>query len=90
MERTKYTDAGLDTRVKAIEKEFTGLSSQTNALRREMRAGFSEVRGEIEGVRADVRGVRADLAAFRSQMMWLVGFPAVSLVSLLGVAVLQQ
>ena len=83
MERTKYTDEVLDTRMQAIDKEFSRLFTETQELRREMRAGFSEVRGEIEGV-------RADLAAFRHQMLWLVGFLAVSLISLLGLAVLQQ
>ena len=76
MERTKYTDEVLDERMQAIDKEFNRLFTETQELRREMRAGFSEV--------------RADLAAFRHQMMWAVGFLAVSLISLLSVAVLQQ
>jgi phage-related protein len=111
MERTKYTDDVLDTRMKAIDNEFSRVSGELHELRREMRAGFSELRGEIAGVRDDLRGeiagvrddlrgeisgvrgeiagVRTELASFSHQMFWLVGFLAISLVSLLGVAVLQ-
>ena len=82
MERVKYTDEVLDARMQAIDREFGRQLTEVQELRREMRAEFAAVRGEIAGV-------RSELAAFRHQMMWLVGFLAVSLISLLGAAVLQ-
>jgi hypothetical protein len=81
MERTKWTDKRLDERMRAIDKESSRTSTEVRELRREMRAGFKDLRGEIAGV-------RAELGAFHRQMIWLVGFLAVSLVSLLGFAVL--
>lgn len=82
MERTKWTGQLLDERMRAIDREFSRISTEVRELRREMRAEFIELRGEIAGV-------CSELGAFHHQMMWLVGFLAVSLVSLLGLAVLR-
>jgi hypothetical protein len=82
MDRTRYTDDVLDARMKAIDENFERLFTESRELRQEMRAGFADLRGEIAGI-------RTDLGRFQHLVMWLIGALAVSLVSLLGTAVLQ-
>ena len=91
---------GIDDSHKRLSAESTELRREMRGGFGEIRAEMAGLRGEMGAVRVELAGLRADgavqtlalrgeLASFRNQMMWLVGFLAVSLVSLLGVAVLQ-
>ena len=104
MDRTRYTDDVLDERMKAIDENFERLVVEAREFRQEMRTGFSELRREIlsgqdalrseivglgNELRGEIAGVRADLWRVQHQVMWFVGALAVSVVGLLGAAVLQ-
>jgi hypothetical protein len=97
MERTKWTDDLIDERMGSIDDKLARLLQETQTLRSELHREIGAVRTdlgrEIGAVRADfgreVGGLRAELVTFRNQVMWLLGGLVVSLVGLLGAAVIQ-
>jgi hypothetical protein len=75
MERTRWTDDLIDERMGSIDKKLDRLYEESQALRSELNR--------------EIGGVRAELVTFRNQVMWLLGGLTVSLVGLLGAAVIQ-
>jgi hypothetical protein len=51
MERTAWTDNGLDDLSRRTDAGFERVDRDIRELRRDMNAGFADVRGEINGLR---------------------------------------
>jgi len=93
--------ASIDHKLDRLLQETQTLRSE---LHREIGSVRTDLGREIGGVRADlgreigavradfgreVGGLRAELVTFRNQVIWLLGALVVSLIGLLGAAVIQ-
>jgi len=93
--------ASIDDRLDRLLQEIQTLRSELHReiggvradLGREVGALRADFGREVGAIRADfgreVGGLRAELVTFRNQVMWLLGGLTVSLVGLLGAAVIQ-
>jgi len=76
MGRVKWTDDLIDERMRSIDDKLDRLLVESQTLRSELHR--------------EIGGIRAELVTFRNQVMLLVGGLTVSLVGLLGAAVIQH